>query len=728
MMRNRIFYLILFVMTSFGVIADDTDLFTHESDQTSCDIPGRASPAISTSLLNPFEHQKSIYYPVFQSSARSYWYGNVKRYELNVTKSGERNVLSYPGGGQSKYAIVSCQDLAEKSKQCFSHGSVNSQRARSWWNDNPEADGALVTEGGAAVHIGGKGSRNVYVQMSATSLMRGAGHNTDQYFLEKNYGAPLHSKPLVVDYGDKDGGVRQVLFASTNGGFVHLVDSETGAELSAIFPKSLMHNISAYKNKEVGALVYGMDGQWTIWRHDGNADGRIDKYNNEDFVYLYGGMRRGGRNFYGFDVTDPERPQILFDISPNTGSKFSHLGQIWAKPTLAWVRIPNYSEPVAVLLVGGGYDSNHDPGDDLVGEVAIDTGNETGDDINMHSCSNMKVQCGNQIFMLLAQKKAGDYRAGDIVWWSSQSANSNLVNPDMQDSVVGRVRTLDEDGDGYFDHFYAVDISGKVFAYSFSQVPSKEKHKRDVRNLYVSLLATLNAPNDSFNSLGAAGDKRFFYESPSLSTGRDHLGYYRLMTIGSGWRANPLSEKTNDAFFVIKDRPNRTRISPLLNDDFPEFGSHFFADKIALNGFQVALSKAGEKVMGSSSVINNRVFFSTYKPEAVNDPAPFDGCNQHQGDVALYGIDISSGLGVFDSHGGIVGAMVDGAHVLHGLGLSSLGDINSVMTGKSMSLLSGTEFVGELDVPTNMVHRLSWHEAARGESVFQLFPHKGKGD
>ncbi len=718
MMRNRIFYLVLCVMMSFGVVADDTRLFGSGSDRFFCSMPRSASPAISTSLLNPFEHQKSIYYPVFQASVHSYWYGNIKRYELRLTKTGVRNVLSYPGAGQSKYAITSCQGAAEKTEQCFSHGSTTSQKARSWWNDNSEADGAFVVEGGAAAHIGKNGSRDVYVQTLKTSLTRVTDLELGHYFLEKNYGAPLHSKPLIVDYGDKGGAVRQVLFTSTNGGFIHVVDAETGSELSAIFPQSLMHNISAYKNKKSGKLVYGMDGQWTVWRHDGNHDGRIDKSNGEDFVYIYGGMRRGGRNFYGFDVTDPERPQILFDISPNSGSMFSHLGQIWAKPTLAWVRIPNYSQPVAVLLIGGGYDSSYDVGIDA--EIGVDT--------DAHSCSQTKEQCGNQIYMVLAQKKAGAYRAGDIVWWSSPSANSNLVNLDMQDSVVGRIRTLDEDGDGYFDHFYAVDIAGRVFAYSFSQASSKEKHKRDVRNLYVSLLAKLNSSNEPLVSSRAMGDKRFFYESPSLSTGRDHLGYYRLITIGSGWRANPLSEKTNDAFFVIKDRPNLARTYPLLVNDFPELGSHFFADKIDSNGFQITLSKAGEKVFGSSSVINNRVFFSTYKPEALNDQDRLEECGPHRGDVTLYGIDITTGLGVFDSHGGIVDAMVDGAHARHGLGLSSLGDINSVMTGRSMSLLSGTQFVGELDVPTNLVHRLSWHEAARGESVFQLFPRKDKGD
>ena len=379
MMRSENGLLVFFLLVSFCSSADDTDVFVNGLDGIVCEEALSASPVIPVSQLNSFEHQKEIYYPVFQPSLRSYWHGNIKRYELGETKAGRRNVLSYLGGGQSKYAIGNCQGEGDESQQCFFHGNTNSQRARSWWNSAPSADGAVVVEGGAAVHIGEGSSRNVYVQTSATALVPAVDLQSDHYFLERGYGAPLHSKPLIVDYGEGETGVRQVLFFSTNGGFIHAVDSETGLELSVIFPKSLQHNISAYKNKENGRLVYGMDGQWTIWRHDGNADGRIDKSNGKDFVYLYGGMRRGGRNFYGFDVTDPEHPQIIFDISPGVDPRFSHLGQIWAKPTLAWVRIPNYAQPVAVLLIGGGYDPNYDPGYDPDYGSAV---NERDDEIH----------------------------------------------------------------------------------------------------------------------------------------------------------------------------------------------------------------------------------------------------------------------------------------------------------------------------------------------------------
>jgi len=708
-MINRIFLWFFISLVSFCVYADDTEVFVSELNQAVCEEPRVAAPVIPVNQLNPFEHEKYIYYPVFQPSSYTYWQGNVKRYELGRSESGGHNVLSYPGGGESIYAVVNCQGVTGRQGQCFAHGNANSQRARSWWNDTSQADGAVVRLGGVAAQIGSGSSRRVYVQDSETSLSRVDDSGSDNYLLEQRYGAPLHSKPLIVDYGKVESGVRNVLFASTNGGFLHAFDVKTGEELSAIFPRSLQGNIEKYKSLSDGALAYGMDGQWAVWRHDGNADGRIDKFSGEDFVYIYGGMRRGGRHFYGFDVTDPERPRILFDISPSSDLKLSHLGQVWAKPTLAWVRLPNQAQPVAVLLIGGGYDQSYDQRDTFEESGASDKGDKK--DADLAYCLDKKVKCGNQVFMVLAQKEAGPYRAGDVVWWSSQSARSTLSNSDMQDSVVGRIRTLDEDGDGYFDYFYVVDITGRVFVYSFSSVSRGTRHKRDVRNLSMELLAKLGDVNE-----------RFFYESPSLSVGKDRVGYYRLLTIGSGWRANPLNEVTNNAFFVIKDRPRFIREGPLQVNDLPEFGSHFFADRVMLNGFQIPLSGVGEKVFGSSSVINNKVFFSTYLPGERSDQGRTRACGEQRGSVMLYGIDISTGLGVFDSHGGIVDSVVSGSSVSGSFGLSSLGDIGSVMTGTVMSILSGSQLVGELNVPRNLVHRLSWHEAARGERVFQLFP------
>lgn len=732
MIRKHLTSLVFLVLLSNLVVADDTDVYSYAAKTVLCDREDSAhanddqewqhaahatSALIPVSYLNPFEYQRSIYYPVFEPSNDAYWVGNIKRYELDVNQQGQQRVRSYVAtAGQSEDAIVPCTGSTAKHDECFAHGTDNAHRARSWWNDSAEADGALVAEGGVVSQLPHEGKRNWYLQTAGLKLQQASGHENRDYFAQRKLGAPLHSTPLIVDYGSTQDIEHSVLIVSTNGGFIHLIDVATGKELSAIFPRELLKNVLGYLKKNQGPLLYGMDGQWTVWRHDGNDDGKIDKSSKQDFVYLYGGMRRGGRHLYGFDVTNPARPTMLFDISPDNGSSVSRMGQIWSQPTLAWTRLEGIDKPVAVLLIGGGYDESYDK--------SYDSSKGPSPDEHSHvkkatGCKAPGVQCGNQVFMVLAEPAAGSYKAGDVVWWSSQSSASDLVNPQMKDSIVGRIRTLDEDGDGYFDRFYAVDIVGRVFAYTFGKKfenvtggsRTNTIHRKDTRNLTFELLATLGDEGKKSPS------SRLFYDDPGLSVGRDRYGFYRLITIGSGWRANPLEENTNDTFFVIKDRGEGMQHFPWKASDFPRLGESFFVDKFALKGFQVPLQRNGEKVFGSSAVLGGKVFFSTYTP-----PKESRGrCNSEPGDVALYGIDISTGTGVFNN-GGEISQASDGAVALRGLSLSSLGKINSNMIGSKIGLLSGSRVVGTLETPKNLVHPMSWHEAARGEAVSRLFP------
>lgn len=53
------------------------------------------------------------------------------------------------------------------------------------------------------------------------------------------------------------------------------------------------------------ARPYGMDGSVVAWFKDINGNSAVD---TGDTVYIYAGMRRGGRNYYGLDVSDRSSP------------------------------------------------------------------------------------------------------------------------------------------------------------------------------------------------------------------------------------------------------------------------------------------------------------------------------------------------------------------------------------------------------------------------------------
>src|SRR5690606_2914555 len=88
---------------------------------------------------------------------------------------------------------------------------------------------------------------------------------------------------------------------------------------------------------------YFFDGQLSFYQKLA-ADGSTEK------VYLYAGMRRGGRALYAFDVTDPARPEFMWKAAPSAGMD---LGQTWSEARVA--KIKGHANPVIVM--GAGYDA-----------------------------------------------------------------------------------------------------------------------------------------------------------------------------------------------------------------------------------------------------------------------------------------------------------------------------------------------------------------------------------
>ena len=189
--------------------------------------------------------------------------------------------------------------------------------------------------------------------------------------LMQSWGDPLHSIPVMVNYGfngsyedavtdaDKQ---KNVVFVSTNDGMLHAIDAKTGEELSAFMPKEILEE-TAFREADPQLeqpgnrrVTYGLDGTWTVWRQ-GASDSAPDK------VYLFGGMRRGGKNYYAIDYTNPEKPKILWVLKGGEGD-FGNMGQSWADPTFGFVKIGG--DRVPVLAIGGGYSSeDHDNATDV---------------------------------------------------------------------------------------------------------------------------------------------------------------------------------------------------------------------------------------------------------------------------------------------------------------------------------------------------------------------------
>ena len=537
------------------------EAFQETLDLIDEDARSISAPGVAVNAMNRFQHLDQLYYSVFQPFESSYWNGNLKRYQV---VDGEIR-------GQNGYAV-------DPATGYFRTGS------QSMWSSM--IDGPDVTKGGAREQVGtrklfyttsvggtlrqmnwGSTSTPSNVQLglgaSATSAQRIALLNE----LKNMWGDPLHSVPVMINYGED--AENNYVFVSTNGGMLHAIDTEDGSEAFAFMPHEILQKANLYTTSRPPLRVnntrqtYGLDGSWVAWRKGG-----ANAMDEPEFVYLYGGMRRGGRNYYALDVTDPTDPEMLWQVN-NSSEDLAGLGQTWSTPTLTSVPDGSGSE-VPIIVVGGGYSPNdHD------NYSALSTGDEMG----------------NMVYFL-------DARTGEVVWSAGGRNDAVKTVNSMKWAVPSSIAVVDIDFDGVADHMYYGDLGGQIFRITIE----------DDGDHGVERIANLGGNTGS--------TRRRFYEAPAVGLVKANTGNELYVVIGSGYRAHPLDETTTDGVFVIRDRTAlnsgatqaEATISNLTN--VTAGGMPLTTQR----GWYYTFAETGEKALASPIIFNNRILFTTYAP------------------------------------------------------------------------------------------------------------------
>lgn len=553
---------------------------------------------------------------MFKPSEGAIWPGNLKRYRLSGDEILDKNSLNAVDSVTGFFA----------------------ENAHSYWSTL--ADGSEVSEGGAASRLGG--NRNIYVFNDTGSIVRSANElhenntnitnadlaiqdETDANALRdailkwtrgvdvkdsngdgsttdyrSQMGDPIHSQPIIVNYGTDD----SAIFVATNQGMLHSFDTSTGEENFAIMPKTLLQNLHHfYKDTSSLEHKYGLDGDM-ILRTVG------------DNKYLYVGMRRGGRNYYVFDVTQKTSPTLKFKIEGGAGT-LTKLGQTWSRPTITKVNMGGQVKNV--MIVGGGYD-----------DVQDDRAIRANDVV------------GNAVFMF-------DADTGSLLWHASnEDADLNLTN--MTYSVPGRISVIDRDNDGFADHMYVADMGGQLF-------------RLDIYNGNSGTNFIKGARIADFGGDTAETNRHFYYGPDVTEIALGDELYYGI-ALGSGWRASPLDTVVEDNFYMLKDSGVFNRdvngnytfmqtvyesgmynaTSHALNSSDEgerELASQDFANKA---GWYLNLTTNGEKVLSSPLIIDYKVFFTTYVPAVSSTSA----CAPPTGNSRAYLVSMFNGNAVTD--------------------------------------------------------------------------------
>ncbi|MDT3669281.1 MAG: PilC/PilY family type IV pilus protein [Aromatoleum sp.] len=433
------------------------------------------------------------------------------------------------------------------------------------------------------------------------------------------HGDLLHSRPAVVNYNRTVGDRDIVVYYGTNGGVFHAVkggtdDADGFEKWGIVFPEFLSNLKRLRDNSPIISTAdrkpYFADGPVSVYQKDGNSDGKLSDIS--DKVYLYVGMRRGGRFMYALDVSNPDNPKHLWKID-NSGS-FAELGQTWSSPRPA--RISAVADD-PVVIFGAGYDAENE-------------------DLSTARVNDK----GRGIFIV-------NGRTGTLV---------KHIKPDGMGSVPADVTVVDRDNNGIHDRIYAVDTKGNVWRTDINDTdPAKWE------TFKIAALASSGAAN-----------ARKFLNKPDVVFGKT----YDAILVGSGDRENPFDTTVVNRFYMLRDTKvgftggllcgTIEAPTTCTESDLEDVTGNPHQDSPLTTGSKgwYMTMATGEKIVGNAITVFGTTFFGTNRP---TPPQP-GACTSNLGEAKLYSVGFETGNATRDLNADGVIDSNDRSEVIEGGG------------------------------------------------------------
>jgi type IV pilus assembly protein PilY1 len=245
----------------------------------------------------------------------------------------------------------------------------------------------------------------------------------------------------------------------------------------------------------------------------------------------------------------------------------------------------------AVVVIGGGYDTAHD----TIAHPLTADGQGAG------------------VYFL-------DLQSGSVLWRAGVAASAELTLASMTRAIPSALRVIDLNGDGFADRMYGADMGGQIWRFDIfnGHAPNGIGANALVTG---GVVAQLGAEG---NSPTTDAETRRFYNTPDVSLFNDNSQNRRFiaLSIGSGYRAHPLDNTTNERFYSIRDKrvfQNLTQaqydtFTPITESDLVEV-SGAVGTVVSVNddGWMFTLP-ANQKVLTDSATFNDEVFFVAFSP------------------------------------------------------------------------------------------------------------------
>jgi hypothetical protein len=469
-----------------------------------------------------------------------------------------------------------------------------------------------------------------------------------------------------------------VLYVGTNDGVLHMIDAENGEEEWGFVPDEILPSLAT--------IVLESEHTYTV-------DGRIHA---DDIFYRDGGtrawksivvfgLRRGGRAFYGLDVTNVSgQPSYLWKFKESTYS-----GQSFGKPVVGQVALKEGEDIVRrwVVFLAGGFEFNQENTSDPRGKAVFMVDASTGELLWMIGYNNTDG----------AEDGAGttyiDTNTSDSIRYLTKMEEFNYP-------VASALTVVDSDSDGLVDTMYFGNIGGHLFRTDVSGSETANWHttlvyRTDVQTLASGVIGEIVDTNvydlggdaadfepgwtirgTTSNAMGyitdvdgakkeitvAVNTGTFLLDETVVARSWDPIYlqpsvafdpcYQLWVTWGTGDRDRPRTSPFKGRFMGLRDanlaEQSLTNLLELtwVDNELASTG----VDQATYNGWYFDFIDDGEKLFDPEPVVlpgeglGPIIYFNTYQPPTETNLGPQENpCDAPQeGDMMLYAVSITA--------------------------------------------------------------------------------------
>jgi Tfp pilus tip-associated adhesin PilY1 len=510
-------------------------------------------------------------------------------------------------------------------------------------------------------------------------------------------GDVFHSNPIVVRqprmpwrepsyfaFSEAYGGRSRYLYAGTNAGFLEAFeagnwntslippryDEGTGVEHFGFMPWQARSQIKNFPIDDPSHRTNYVDGSpqvADVWIYPNGSATTKNANGSEWRTMLVTGMRLGGRQYLGLDVTNPDGiagpggatldfPGFddattsngaygwEFPVEGDPDGWLPYLGFSWSQPVITRVRVGVNGDGVAherwVAIVTAGYDETGDPNPDSVS-------GRTG----FYDAARTE---GRGVFMI-------DMKTGKVLGRKIYSTSASDAQTSLRFATVMNPAVFDLNADGFADLVVFGDMGGRVYKWVVHDLGGDPINgsapSDDVDQPQWPFKLFFQAP-----VLTASGETYYqnFFTSPAAALENGVL----WMAFGAGERddlpyVGNSSIDENNRFYVVKDvdpfERAPTPLPTIHEGDGPDTG--LTADLVNATGSPAGITVPagqygfyikggeGEKFVTNPLIFAGKVIAASFTPTPSLDPCAARGISTG------YVFDLLTGEGFFSDAG-----------------------------------------------------------------------------